>query len=159
MIEMSCRLSTIIDWKEYVGEKEILELSGMGIDDEQVKELSKVLKNNQTVRYIDLSNNKITLDGVESIAEALRVNKAFLSRPLWDTHRLNLYGNPIGKQGCITLIQSLYDTGRYLHYVYLGKNGLTAQEQSELNQNKTVQMLSGKTKEYRTVQSSYWHWK
>ena len=84
-----------------------LDLSGASMSDNDVKELQRLLQTNSYISSIDLSDNTITDDACEILAQ-LKIEK------------INLKGNYLGDDGVLMLLTSL--TIRELN---ISSNGLT----------------------------------
>jgi hypothetical protein len=67
-------LEYLINWSEltYITS---LELVGNNIDDEGAIHIAKAIKNNISLRRVNLNSNKIGMKGVFALADAIRANK------------------------------------------------------------------------------------
>jgi len=77
----------------------ILDLSGNGMDDEAVSEISKGLKINLSVEFLSLDFNSFGDDGVRSLADMLKVNSRL--------NELHLFGNRVSGVGAQHLADAL----------------------------------------------------
>lgn len=89
------------------------------MNDEGALEISRLLKCNNCLQILRLSNNNITADGASAIAESLRLNTCLLS--------LCLQGNRIGMNGAVT-VSKLLQSNNSLRSLILSRNGTTDYE-------------------------------
>ena len=75
-----------------------LRLEMMELGDEDGKVIAKALLTNQSLTFLDLTNNSIGNDGAIELAKVLQRNQAITEMKLW--------GNPIGKSGAEALSQA-----------------------------------------------------
>jgi hypothetical protein len=131
---------TVEQWNSYISGKDKIDLANKNLDDSAIINLAEVLKTNETINLIDLSQNKITKIGADSLAEAVRKNK-YLGQNL--TQNVSSYGemvalkldnNSLEKEGVWVLIKVFQETHRSLFGLIYENNGLTADEEYELNQ-------------------------
>ena len=142
---------TVAGWEDFVQGKSVLELGNMGLTDENIVGLASVLKNNATIRKIDLRQNKITVVGATLFADALRINRYIASNPVADTHALKFTGNSIGKDGLFALVKAFDETGRMMHCLLLGNIGVTDEEAEELSKTPEVIRVCEATKEFQNA--------
>jgi hypothetical protein len=119
-------------WREYVQGKTNLDLGSMNLGDESIIALAEILKEDTTIRSIDLSNNKITVVGANALADALRVNDYIATNPFGDTNALNFSGNDFGKEGIFAIIKAFDETNRFVHCLVLEDENITDEDVEEL---------------------------
>ncbi len=91
-----------------------LDLSNKLINDDDVKDLQELLKNNSYIESVDLSDNVITSDACKSLA-------------LFRVKKINLKGNYLGDKGVIELLSN-----QNIKELNISSNGLTDESASKL---------------------------
>jgi hypothetical protein len=136
-------------WKEYLKGKDRLSLEALGLTDKAVIALSQVLKENITIRSMDLSCNKITQVGASAIADALRINKHLAIDDV-SAARVDLSANPIAKEGCFAIAKALDETQRIGYTIYMNFVGLNHQDVEWLN--KTPEVIRVRNSLHKSIQ-------
>lgn len=100
-----------------------LNLGNNKIGDKWVKVISEALKENQTLTYLNLGGNNIGNEGAGYIAEILKLNSGLTD--------LQLYVNKIGDEGITTIAEAL-TTNSTLKGLNVGTNKITDLEAKEI---------------------------
>lgn len=98
-----------------LGSCEELYLTSAGIGDAGAKALAAALKNNKSLRLLDLWKNGIGPEGAAALADALSSNTKL--------DKLYLNENPIGSMGAASLAKALW-SNRVLTTLWLSRTGL-----------------------------------
>ena len=105
---------------DFRGER--VDLSGENFTDEDALAISELLKTNNTLEWLSLSNNNIT--DVQSIGEGLKTNNTLT--------RLHLYNNNITDDSGIQSIIDVLKTNNTLNDLHLYNNQLSDNMKSQL---------------------------
>lgn len=111
-----------------------LKLSKCDLTDSATSSLAFYLRNNTSLKHLDLSCNKISVDGARSFAEILKINSTL--------EELCLCANRIGDAGLISISEVLACRNKSLKKLWVTNNSITALGLSSLaialQTNKTV---------------------
>lgn len=91
-----------------------VDLKAKNVSDTHINELAKTLKSNPLVRYIDLSSNKITDDGVQHLAKAICETQV---------ESLNLASNKLTEK-CTEPLAAILRTNKNLKVLDLQNNNI-----------------------------------
>lgn len=110
------------DWINYIGtlktstmmgkEIVILNLSSQNLTDNNIIALAEVLKDDNKIWRLDLSDNQIGDIGAKALANALKTNEFICTNIMTDSGNLNLFNNPIEKAGYKAIINAVKETQR-----------------------------------------------
>lgn len=125
---------------------EELNLSCKGLNSANIKSITKVLKNNKTVKKLYLSENNICSEGALAIADVLKTNNTL--------EQLDLSENNICSNGAKAIFEALHDN-KSLKILDLARNEI---KRFEINTGETMSIISNclKSKDCPLVELDLW---